>query len=391
MEDTDSMAIVATERGGMIPCPGGKRGVIKALSWKQVGEISERFSDLNPYDRDAVPGSILKIEDDNYHPKTGNQRQLYCLAISAKRYALFVKNRKGVPALLREGDNNEKEDRWSEHGLGHLLNPTDPESEDRDWIARAWLGIVRRGLGLPAQNPSFGVQPAIGRVTVSSPAVMRPLKQLNDGKPYVDQIKPFNFLLSCHVRPFGHPPGTDTERFHLIAPYQNDSREWLRMKWIDQYSGNHYRVTTTGHHGDRHTARVKTYGDVLDDYEIHPEAKYADASAKSCGKQTIGLLHRRHVRIDEIKYIGKESNSLEEVEGGLHHSPENVYTEYPDRRRDEWQTKILPALRKLLPAILVRESALSPTTIKDTLAERSRPYRKNRELLASIVRKLRII
>jgi len=42
MEDTDSMAIVATEHGGMIPCPGGKRGRIRALSWKQVEEIVRR-------------------------------------------------------------------------------------------------------------------------------------------------------------------------------------------------------------------------------------------------------------------------------------------------------------------------------------------------------------
>jgi hypothetical protein len=52
---------------------------------------------------------------------------------------------------------------------------------------------------------------------------------------------------------------------------------------------------------------------------------------------------------------------------------------------------ILPALRKIPPAILVKISGLSATTIKDTLAERSRPYPKNRELLAAIVRKLRII
>src|SRR5437879_6401444 len=62
MEDTDSMAIVATEHGGMVPCAGGKHGVVKALSWKQIKEISNQFDDLNPYDRDAVPGSILKIE-----------------------------------------------------------------------------------------------------------------------------------------------------------------------------------------------------------------------------------------------------------------------------------------------------------------------------------------
>ena len=39
-------------------------------------------------------------------------------------------------------------DRWSEHGLGHLLNPTDPESEDRDWIEQVWLKIVREALDL---------------------------------------------------------------------------------------------------------------------------------------------------------------------------------------------------------------------------------------------------
>ncbi len=52
MEDTDSMAIVANERGGLIPCPGGLSGIkggqqaVRALSWKQVKEISDRFADL---------------------------------------------------------------------------------------------------------------------------------------------------------------------------------------------------------------------------------------------------------------------------------------------------------------------------------------------------------
>ena len=139
------------------------------------------------------------------------------------------------------------------------------------------------------------------------------------------------FSPTCHVKPFGHPPGVDAERFHLIAPYEANSREWLRNTWIDQYSGENYRITTTGHHGDRHTARVKTYGEVLREYEIHPESKCADASGRPCGKQTAGLLQRRHVRIDQIKYIGKESNSLEEVGAGLEHSAENVYTLYPDQ------------------------------------------------------------
>jgi hypothetical protein len=112
MEDTDSMAIVASERGGLVPCPGGPyktkngRAAIQALSWEQVAEIVGQFPRLNPYDRAAVPNSILKIEDDNFDPKTGKQRQLWCVAISAKRYVLFLRDRNGEPELLRKGVNN---------------------------------------------------------------------------------------------------------------------------------------------------------------------------------------------------------------------------------------------------------------------------------------------
>ena len=143
MEDTDSMAIVSTKKRGTIPCKGGMHSakdgteVVNALSWQQVVEIVKKFEALNPYDRNVVPGSVLKIEDDNYDPRTGKQRQLHCLAISAKRYTLFLCPKNGEPVLLREGLNNKK-DRWSRHGLGHLLNPTDPETPDRNWTATVW-------------------------------------------------------------------------------------------------------------------------------------------------------------------------------------------------------------------------------------------------------------
>src|SRR5487761_185268 len=352
MEDTDSMAIVATEDGGMVPCPSGplrtedNREAVKALSWAEVQGIVKRFEALNPYEQDAVPGSILKIEKDNFDPATNKQRQLYCVAISAKRYVPFLKDERGNPILLKKGVNNNK-DRWSEHGLGHLLNPIDPESGDRKWIGRAWLNIIQKTLNLPVKAPDFMVFPAIGRIPVSSPAVWRPFAKFNEGKAYVDQIKPFNFLLSCHVNSFGHPIGADPEKFHLIAPYESDSRRWLNIKWTDQYSGEQYRIPANGYFGDRRNVRVKTYGDVLTEYEFHPETKNADAGGNPSGKQTIGLLQRRHVQIDQTKYIGKESNLIEEVESGLVHSEMDIYTEYVDPKRDEWTTKILPALKQI--------------------------------------------
>lgn len=100
------ISIVATERGGKIDhndCP------IRARSWEQVREIVHRFSFLNPYDRSAVPGSILKIEDVNFDQR-GTQGQIYAYVISAKRYALFTEGHDGGITIV---------DQPSEHGLGH--------------------------------------------------------------------------------------------------------------------------------------------------------------------------------------------------------------------------------------------------------------------------------
>jgi len=393
MEDTDSMAIVSSEKGGLVPCPGGEcetvddQPAIRALSWGDVREISDRFKALNPYDRTVVPKSILKIEPDNFEPNTGKQRQLYCVAISAKRYALFVKDKSGNPQLLRKGVNNSK-NRWSEHGLGHLLNPTDPSSDDREWIARAWSNIIRRTLSQPVLTLTFGNVPAVGRVSVSSAAVLRAFDDFNQNKNYSEQVKPFNFLLSCHLIPFGQPTGTSAERFHLIAPYRSNRDEWLKVDWIDQYSGKRYRIKTDGHHGGRDFARVKTYDEILSEYEYHAETKCADSDGTVCSQQTIGLLQRREVKIDYVKYIGKESNSLEVIDAGMVHSAESVYTEYLDAKRDEWTLKILPVLKTVPLATLVKMSGMSRRALLDLRAGRSRPHRQNQELLVQILKRL---
>jgi hypothetical protein len=126
------------------------------------------------------------------------------------------------------------------------------------------------------------------------------------------------------------------------------------------------------------------------EYEFHPESKCADALGNPCGKQTTGLLQRRHIKIDQIKCIGKESNSLEDVDAGSAHSEKTIYTEYVDRRRDEWSSKIQPALRKVPLKLLVEKckGQLSRRAIIDLRAGRSRPHRKNQELLTTIVQQL---
>jgi hypothetical protein len=60
------------------------------------------------------------------------------------------------------------------------------------------------------------------------------------------------------------------------------------MLWIDRYSGKTFRITTKGPHGPNF-ARVQTYGDVIESYEYHPEAKFADARGEPCGRASLGL------------------------------------------------------------------------------------------------------
>jgi hypothetical protein len=228
----------------------------------------------------------------------------------------------------------------------------------------------------------------MGRMPITSPKAMRSLTKLNRGKKYRNRLKPFDFLLACHVKQFGYPPDVDPEKFHLVAPYVPDPECWVDLPWIDQYSGTQYEITTEGFHGSRGVARVKTYGEVLRQYEFHLGAKSADAKGKPSSKQTFGLLRRRHVRVEQIIYIGKESNRLEEMEAGVIHSPESVYTEYPDPSREDWQTRILPILQKIPIAVLLRFSGRSRSMLLRTMAGRSRPRRKNQQLLRSILHRL---
>jgi hypothetical protein len=49
---------------------------------------------------------MLKIEGDNVNPKTKKHRQIHCLAISAKRCTLFLKDRHENSELLRKVTDN---------------------------------------------------------------------------------------------------------------------------------------------------------------------------------------------------------------------------------------------------------------------------------------------
>jgi hypothetical protein len=86
-----------------------------------------------------------------------------------------------------------------------------------------------------------------------------------------------------------------------------------------------------------------------------------------------------------ITSIGKESNSLE-VQAVLVHDEQNAYTVYDDPQRSYWQTKVLPAVKQIALATLIKACAgkLSRRALIDIRAGRSMPHRRNQELLGRL-------
>src|SRR5438105_4308506 len=121
--DTDSLAIVSSKKGGLLDIPGSDG--IRILPWNEVQELVDRFISLNPYDPEAVKGSILNLVDANYRDSdpTKSQRQLYGRSIAAKRYSLYEKiGKTGIRIIDPKA-----------HGVGFLYPPKDsPKGWDAD-------------------------------------------------------------------------------------------------------------------------------------------------------------------------------------------------------------------------------------------------------------------
>jgi hypothetical protein len=366
--DTDSAAIVASEAGGPVPCPGGRealpdgRSAVQALRWDDVARIVQRFRALSPYTRDAVSGSILKIEKVNVDPKTGQQRPLFALAISAKRYALFCYGRKGRIDVVEA----------KEHGLGHLLNPVDLAQEDRHWIRQVWAALIRQALGKRLSLPHWVDRPALTRVTVSTTGIWHTFDRCNAGRDYATAVKPMNFGLSPIVARFGHPDGADPEHFHLLGMYEHNPARWLEMPWFDKYSGREFRIGV-GRETPGNYAQVRSYRDVILEYRVHPEPKSLDASGAPCGIASTGLLQRRPVHLGSLVYVGKESHLREQVQQGLIHARHEVQPTYPAPQLAAWDLIYRAATKRIALERLVAVTGLGSRAIRYLWTGERRP------------------
>lgn len=297
--DTDSLCIVSNEQGGTVACPGGGdklddgREAVKALSWKQVEAIANKFNSLNPYNATLVQ-EILKIEDVNFvdSDRSNPQRQLWGYAISAKRYALFTRNESDISIVKASG-----------HGLGFLYPPVDGFDEDADapvWVMEAWKWLLCRELGLAHQEPEWLDYPAMMRMTVTSPNVMR------GSRP--EWLAPFNFFLFPLVSELGgYPAECDSSNFRFIVPFTTDRTKWSNLAGINLNDGRSYAIAMSPSE-KQDKVMPESLRIILRLYLRRPESKSLAPDGSPCIADTQGLLKRASVIAGEIVPVGKETD-----------------------------------------------------------------------------------
>ncbi|WP_165960886.1 DNA polymerase [Actinocrispum wychmicini] len=345
--DTDSMAICRrTDDDPEFP----------ALTDARIDDIIERFDTLSPYDRSLIP-HVLKKEYVGY-----------CYAISSKRYALF--------------DENGKVEKYSEHGLGHLKGP------HAEWKRDIWSHVI----GTYEGSSEWLDTPALSQWSVSTPRLYRTLNVWNQGKNYPDQIKPFNFVSAVYMRPQHKPRLRQGIRgIQLITGYLGGTSP-LNAEWINKYDPNGPRYTITGGNIEDDmwgnapdVVKVVTYREVLADYSIHPEAKFADAHGEPCGPYTRGRLYRLHVRLGGIDFIGKESNKVDDVQAGLIDAADLQMIATPgDIKWDQMRDAIFLVLSRYTTTENARLAGISRTEYHRLQSGKTRPHPQTRNALVTM-------
>jgi hypothetical protein len=249
-----------------------------AVSPFHWNKLREYFEPLNP-----MPGEpFLKLEAENYDERH-ELRELWFYGTSAKRYVLYYLDEKGEPVPVK----------WSSHGLGRLMH-----EKESGWEKQLWTNILRHALGKISKEQlleQYANDYAVAKLALTTPRLLRRVKTLNEGSRPAKQITPYNFVLvgsPTMLSENGEPiiPLTQFTSEYDQAPYQ---------PFIDANSGKPYEVNTE--------LFWKRLDKTVEEYIDHPESKFENG-------QQCGTMHRRHLAVDSILYIGKESNELEETE-----------------------------------------------------------------------------
>ena len=165
-------------------------------------------------------------------------------------------------------------------------------------------------------------------------------------------MKPFNFLLTFFARRQEDLSAEDPmyefdstlDEIRPVAPFEKDSEKALK-RIFDRNSETHAPVPRT---------RLRTVADVLRHYHRQPEYKFLGG-----GWNEEGVLRRRHVFVDTIEDIVKESDGWEEDEART--EGQDTVLIYPSSPFD--RERMIERIKSVGKRELMREARIAMRTV----------------------------
>lgn len=270
------------------------------VSPKIVKPLMVFFNSFNPYDNIK---DLLKLENDKLKTRYGEKitRKIgedglyhptqYFMGIASKRYVLFAKDENGEPDVdAMEGKL---------HGLGHIMRLFENLETEEDkkigrkvteWHHFFWQDIINYIEGNLSQDDVeriYGGKREVSKMSIRTSIVLSHFREFNKGKPWEEQIKPYNFFLKAN---------SDQDNVIPILPMRDNVKEIEKTPFINRRNGLPMQ-------GEEYFKRMdKTFIH----YAEHKEKKF---------KGNEGYLERREIFINNTEGIGKEIDTNKEFEG----------------------------------------------------------------------------
>jgi hypothetical protein len=352
--DTDSFAVVATEGGGLVPCPGGAhrlsdgREAVRALSFAEVEAIRTRFDALAP-----CGGPFWKVEPENTpHPDATKDCNLYAFIAGPKRF-VFANIADSGRTIVRKA---------SAHSLGHLVSPTG--GRDDSWIAATWAAAfeeARGKRGALARLPNADL-PAVSRLTFTRPDMLRVVNIGLNG----DGPRPFSFGLTVPVEdPLTGGPAfpegwcrRDKERrlgcpdlhadcryrahcplvhpIRVLAPYDSRPGRWTRLPWRNLRTGEREQLAWRTPSLPDTPPQARTFLRVARAHLATADPRYLGPDGLPGHAGTRGEIRRQDIRlVPHPVYgvavpLGKQNRRVEDARAGLADTDETLAPYAPE-------------------------------------------------------------
>ncbi|SFF03391.1 DNA polymerase domain-containing protein [Nitrosomonas sp. Nm166] len=305
--DTDSMAFAKPQ------------GLEREIFRSKIKQICDCFKALSPYNNLS---ELLKIEDVNDFD--GEPQPLYCIAVSAKRYALY--NRTDTGLRIRK---------FSSHGTGGWLKPTayktiTPEPCENvyklgghRWMFDLWYSAIQQieqgKTQVSLHDLEFLFEPALTRVTVSTAQLLKRFKEISG-------IRPFSFMTMLPSLNQVELLWRLSNNFEEASDQPDNLFDLKGIPFYAPFGASYYAIRDQIRRMDNNELIMiehKRLVECLVYYFSHGEAKAANPKG-------IGRLERQHLNIIEHVYIGKETHRIkdeisEESEGIVEYEETAAY------------------------------------------------------------------